>query len=77
VGPHFCRDYRLLNWPTANGVTVALGGEPDNFVGRKGATPSTSETYFGYLPPTWATIPTTDLQGTLRLVRSGTTSTAS
>jgi WD40-like Beta Propeller Repeat len=70
-------DYSLLDWPTASGVTVALGAEPDNAVGRSGATPTTGERYFAYFPGfgDGAQLLTSDLQGSLRLVRTGTSST--
>jgi Domain of unknown function (DUF5050) len=70
-------DYRLLDWPAQSGIVVALGGEPDNFVARAGGSSGSNDFYFGSFPPLgWATLDTTDLSGTLRLVRSGTTSTA-
>jgi WD40-like Beta Propeller Repeat len=70
-------DYILLDWPTANGIRVALGAEPDNYVARSGATPTTGERYFAYFPAFGgAEVPTNDQQGSLRLVRSGISSTA-
>jgi Tol biopolymer transport system component len=70
-------DYILLDWPTASGIRVALGAEPDNFVARSGATPTTGERYFAYFPAFGgAEVPTNDQQGSLRLVRSGISSTA-
>jgi dipeptidyl aminopeptidase/acylaminoacyl peptidase len=72
-------DYSLLDWPTASGVTVALAAEPDNTVARSGATLTSgeSERYFAYFPGfgDGAQVPTSDLQGSLRLVRSGMSST--
>jgi hypothetical protein len=70
-------DYRLLDWPTQSGVVVSLGGEPDNFVARAGGSSGFPDFYFGSFPPVgFATLNTADLTGTLRLVRTGATSTA-
>jgi Tol biopolymer transport system component len=70
-------DYRLLEWPAHSGIVVALGGEPDNFVGRVGGSSGGNDFYFSDFPPlAYATLDTTDLSGSLRLVRTGATSTA-
>jgi hypothetical protein len=70
-------DYRLLEWPAQSGIVVALGGEPDAVVARSGGSSGSNDFYFGLFPPVgFATLNTTDLSGTLRLVRTGATSTA-
>ena len=63
-------DFDLLEWPAANGVQVALSAHPSlAFVWRQSM--PFGESYVGLTSPTVGAHPTTDLSGTLRLVRSG------
>jgi Tol biopolymer transport system component len=73
-------DYRLLEWPASNGAHVALAAEePISFVGRAERLNNGDggiDAYGALLPSSSNQIPTSDLTGTLRLVRSGATATA-
>jgi len=68
-------DYTLLQWPSANGVQAALSAFFANTsVGRESQT--WGEQYFAWLDGFGGTATTSDLSGSLRLVRSGATMTA-
>jgi hypothetical protein len=62
-------DYRLLEWPAANGVDLVFGTDYVHNIGRLN-TPTDS--YYAF-PPTGNSAPTNDRSGSLRLTRSGDT----
>jgi hypothetical protein len=67
-------DYNLLVWPGANGVQVTLEAfEPGSQVLRESQV--WGEQYGTWIPPTFSSVPTSDLSGSLRLTRVGTTIT--
>jgi TolB protein len=70
--------YTLLDWPATNGVQASIGTYSP--AGGEGAAIRESQTwgelYSGYFPPNWLSITTSARSGTLRVVRSGTISTA-
>jgi hypothetical protein len=67
-------DYDLLAWPNANGVQVALMAfEPGSQVLRESQV--WGEQYGTWIPPTFSSVLTSDLSGSLRLTRVGTTIT--
>jgi len=73
-------DYELLTWPTNNGVRLGLrafsaGGEDYRLerVSRASSESSPGEYYAATLGSTTALTATTDLTGTLRLIREGST----
>jgi TolB protein len=67
-------DYNLLAWPAANGVQVALNAfEPGSQVLRESQV--WGEQYGTWIPPTFSSVLTSDLSGSLRLTRVGTTIT--
>jgi hypothetical protein len=59
--------YRLLEWPPANGVNLDFGADTEG-IGRLN---SPNDVYFSYSPSGGTQVPTTDVVGTLRLVRKG------
>jgi Tol biopolymer transport system component len=68
--------YRLLEWPAANGIQVALNAYfAGAFVFRESK--PWGEQVGGWVPPVFGASPATDLAGTLRLVRTGGVVTAS
>lgn len=80
----FQMDFRLLDWPPANGVTLALGAESVNTQAAMslGRLSDPTERYGGFSrladgSITFGDLATTDQQGSLRLVRSGATAIAS
>ncbi len=60
--------YRLLEWPSANGVNLNFGTDYRQTIGRLN---SPNDVYFGYSPSNGTQVGTTDIVGTLRLVRKG------
>ena len=71
-------DYRLLEWPFGNGAQAALAAEePASFVGEVDRINSGgNDFYTAFSSAAFNATPTADFSGTLRLVRSGGTSTA-
>jgi hypothetical protein len=59
-------DYRLLDWPQSNGVDLIFGIDYEHNIGRLN-TPA--DAYYAF--PSGVRVPTNDLAGRLRLVRSG------
>lgn len=59
-------DYRLLEWPQANGVDLIFGTDYQDNIGRL-STPA--DAYYAY--PGGTSVSTNDTSGRLRLVRSG------
>jgi hypothetical protein len=59
-------DYRLLEWPRANGVDLIFGTDYQRNIGRL-STPA--DAYYAY--PGGTSLSTSDTSGRLRLVRSG------
>jgi Tol biopolymer transport system component len=64
-------DYQLLDWPAASGATFQLHSFfEDGTVARQSQV--WGESYSGFVPPgSFGVTPTTDTNGTLRLVRAG------
>jgi hypothetical protein len=76
-------DFRLLDWPAANGVTFDLGAESVTTQAALSIArlSDPTERYGGFSrladgSITFGDLPTNDQQGTLRLVRTGPTGTA-
>jgi WD40-like Beta Propeller Repeat len=66
-------DYSLLQWPQGDGALAALSGFfIGAFVGRHGD-PFAGDRYTAFSNPFFAALPTSDLAGSLRLVRTGAT----
>ena len=68
-------DYRLLDWPVGDGVNAGINAFFTNGSINR-TTDSGGETYNAFLDPAFASVPTSDRSGTLRLVRSGSTMTS-
>jgi Tol biopolymer transport system component len=68
-------DYSVLTWPGTNGVQVTLHAfEPEAQALRESQL--WGEQYGAWLPPTFTSVPTSDLSGSLRLSRVGMTITS-
>ena len=63
-------DYRLLDWPPANGVHLNFGTNFPQAVGRQNMA---GELIFAWFPPSVVNLPFGDLSGSLRLVKRGRT----
>jgi hypothetical protein len=73
-------DYRLLDWPAANGVQVFLNSwAADTAKGISAIRESQAwgEQYSSWIPNAFISQPATDTSGTLRIQRTGTTGTVS
>ena len=67
-------DFSLETWPSANGIQVTLHAfETGGQVLRESQV--WGEQYATWIPPTFTEVPTTDLAGSLRLTRVGSTLT--
>jgi hypothetical protein len=66
-------DYRLLEWPAAGGVDLQLATGSGRTVGRRSVA---GEVYFGTAGSRGGETPTSDLGGSLRLARAGTSERA-
>ncbi len=65
-------DYALVDWPAANGTTLALDlvfATGDIWIGRESF--SSAEVYDGMSGYRWSSLPTTDVRGALRIKRVG------
>jgi len=71
-------DYQLLDWPSGAGAHVQLNAwafpTSNSSAGRM--TNQYSESYNGNVNQSWDLVDTQDMQGTLRLVRTGASETA-
>jgi hypothetical protein len=63
-------DYRLLDWPEANGVHLDFGTNHPQAVGRQNMA---GELIFAWFPPDVVNLPFGELGGSLRLVKRGET----
>jgi hypothetical protein len=63
-------DYRLLDWPAANGVHLNFGTNFPQAVGRQNLA---GELIFAWFPPDVVNLPYGELSGSLRLVKRGET----
>ena len=68
-------DYELLAWPPGNSVNVGINAFFTNGTIDR-TTNAWGESYNSFIDPTFASAPTTDTSGSLRLVRSGATMTS-
>jgi hypothetical protein len=72
-------DYQLLEWPAANGVQAGLDSFDTNNQAFQAIRESQTygEQYTSWIPPASISQPTSDLAGTLRLQREGSTAVSS
>ena len=73
-------DYRLLEWPAANGTQATLtsyGGAPNAGISAVRDSRSWAEEYGSWIPNDFVAVTTADSSGRLRIQRTGTTGTVS